>query len=312
MKQGLPSISRNKSLLLLLLYLCININRVQAQEQPRPYQSIFGEKSTEWNVMSGYCDAVGTMTLETSDTTVINDKEYVVVSGNSENPFSSRNEDFLREDTSTGRVWAYDERSNTELLLMDMTLEPGDKFMLYQWDLTPVEAIVSEVYYENNLKHIRFMQQDAWIVICAGLDVPLEFIEGIGPNTGFFHYQNFFQGIINSYVLCHFKDGERVYTGEKSGGACYITQTSITDDAKATAVEVYPNPAADDVRVTFNNSRQERVELVLLDVLSRPVQRLSGSGSEFQLRLQTEPSGVYFYRLRLNNRQIASGKIIKK
>ncbi|MFT2008369.1 T9SS type A sorting domain-containing protein [Pontibacter sp. 13R65] len=301
-------------LLLLLLSFVMSLNLVQAQEQQQPYQSIFGQDSTKWTMIPfGYCDIIVTVPVETLGSAVKDGKEYTRVSNV---PHGIEKEDFLvREDVITGRVWIYDPVEDNEMLVMDMTLEEGDKFAFASKFDGDVEIQVEKVYYEDGLKHIRFRKYDITASVCLRLEpAPFEFIEGTGPTASIFYPYYYSRGGNTSvYVLCHFKDEERVYSGELGSGECYITVMGTGEDAKAkTTVELYPNPATDAAKFTFNNPRQEQAELVLLDVLSRPVQRLSGSGSAFMLRLQSIPAGVYFYKLRLGNRQVASGKFIKQ
>lgn len=88
------------------------------------------------------------------------------------------------------------------------------------------------------------------------------------------------------------------------------------DTGKIVTVSVYPNPSDNDFIFSLNNlSTNTAVDLRVEDVTGRPVYQangISGSNTKYQLTWITEtlPSGIYIYRIRINNRNY-SGKLAK-
>ncbi|WP_192822817.1 hypothetical protein [Rufibacter sp. LB8] len=242
--------------------LCLLLSVGTAVGQQPPYKSIFGEASTEWNMIPrAECDLTTTFTLIPSGTVTKKGKEYldfpILAFGYGIGP--------VREERQTGRVWVFDSDKDAEVLLMDLTLAVGDKFNVSN-EYTATEFTVEEVYYKNSLKHIKFKKLFNRNPNC-GLngDYTLEFIEGTGPNVGLFYPQSLFGDVVGSYLLCHFKDGQRVYSGELAKGECDINTLSVENEKNRLALKVFPNPAKEVVQVTFDNPRNETAELWLFD-----------------------------------------------
>jgi hypothetical protein len=78
----------------------------------------------------------------------------------------SNNQGYLREDTTNGRIWFLNQDLNEEILVVDMSLVASDTFEIIDYDNKKNKVIVDTVFYNNNLKHIRF--HSAHIGICDG------------------------------------------------------------------------------------------------------------------------------------------------
>jgi hypothetical protein len=99
----------------------------------------------------------------------------------------------IREDITTGSLFINEEGSS-EILVSRMDLQEGDKFYFSQYinlykfekiqtDETGTYTLADSIYYKDNRKHIRFKAH--YVRDYGIIDVPLIFIEGIGPNISF-------------------------------------------------------------------------------------------------------------------------------
>jgi hypothetical protein len=192
-----------KSRFILVLFTVLFASFSQAQT----YRSYFGEEFTNWYIYNGRIDASGVEIHQVSDNNyiIINNKQYRKV--------CDRNV-YLREESGTGKLYILiDYYGDEEYLVSDMSLKLGDKFYLhfytwigpdaFQWGYEGLEkdengyyTFVDSVYYEEDeyaRKHIRtkLINYNNMCYTCyGGKDNPMEFIEGIGSNYGFYYLLN--------------------------------------------------------------------------------------------------------------------------
>jgi hypothetical protein len=103
---------------------------------------------------------------------------------------------FIRESEDASQLYVMGDRhstSNTEYLVFDLNLEVGDTFQVPEiWDIYMMnyrtEITVDSVYVQDGLKHVQF---DCEIF---PPDYKLTFIEGIGPNIGFYSSEHWAYG----------------------------------------------------------------------------------------------------------------------
>lgn len=224
------------------------------------YQSLFGDTSTTWDIIPhGYCDAICSQTIIVGGDTIISSNTYKIISGLS---------GFVREDTIQGKAWFYDTDNNTEYLVMDLGLTLGDTFNLYDYNNIPTSFIVDSVYFVNSLKHVRL---DAWTMMC-GLNEKITFIEGSGT-TASFNYQRYLNGnFVNSYMLCHQKDGVKVAGNFLFMDTCYVclvgTQEYYFD---ANSVNIFPNPTLDYLNIETKNGTATRFYLRIYNIVGEEI-----------------------------------------
>jgi hypothetical protein len=177
------------------------------------YRSYFGNEFTKWYIYLGLIDASGTSIYQISDDNdvIINEKKYRKV--------CDRNI-YLREESETGKLFILiDDYGDEEYLVSDMSLKLGDKFYLHfpAWEYPYQErllyegleedengfyTVVDSVYYEEDesaRKHIRtkLINYDNM----SELYNPMEFIEGIGSNYGFYYLFMPLQGVFYTHDL---------------------------------------------------------------------------------------------------------------
>jgi len=149
----------------------------------QPYQSIFYKDTTRWTAFECVIDGFEYYTSSIYDDTTINNIQYKIIHlGLICAPSFNEIIGFLREDTTTGKVWYKPnfEEDKNEFLIMDLSLEKGDSFTFttntyYQYTES---TTVDSVYYENDLKVIELS------INSYSCLQKIQFYESVGPNNG--------------------------------------------------------------------------------------------------------------------------------
>ena len=250
-----------------------NINENDSLTPQKGYKSFFGGNSTTYSVARPIIvnksrpitckyndsdallgDCVTYNYSFTSDTITINGLTYYKGSVLNE---------YLREDTLTGRLYRYITQNHSEVLVCDMSLSKGDTFYFSrspEFYLPMFYHIVDTVFYDSTgSKRIYFDMGGTTTIPSDGSIDPAEFnihmafIEGVGPIYGPI-------GDIGVWgmdiLLCVEKDDTLAYmTNEELG--CYQTYNwwwdiNVEENA-ALQMHVYPNPASQRVSVEVAN-----------------------------------------------------------
>jgi hypothetical protein len=206
------------------------------------YSSLFGNTSTTWDmILFGACDAICSQTVTVTGDTTIDSKTYKIISGLP---------GFVREDTVQGKAWFYDTSSNTEYLVMDLSLNLGDTFNIYTYNNVAYPFVVDSVYFAGSLKHVRLI---ALTVMCA-FSEKITFIEGSGTTAGLNYQRKLNGSSVNSYMLCQHKDGVKVTGNSLFNDLCFICDVGMDDHRNdANAIKVYPDPAVDMLSIEIKN-----------------------------------------------------------
>jgi len=260
------------------------------------YVSMFGNTSTTWDViLFGACDAICSQTVTVAGDTTINSKTYKIISGLP---------GFVREDTIQGKAWFYSIFYNTEYLVMDLSLNLGDFFDIYDYTNTAHPFIVDSVYYIDNLKHVRI---DKETVMCD-LHEKITFIEGSGTTAGF-TYQG--HGI-SSYMLCHHKDGVKTAGNMLFPDSCYICEVGVPEkNPDGNATKIFPNPASDELNIEVKNMSLYNTRLAIYNIIGEMVYSQNINGKVTTVNVSKFDKGVYFIVVGncISNRYL---KLIKK
>lgn len=277
--------------LLLIGLLCFITSKAFSQS----YKSIFGHTSTSWEViLHGYCDFIVSRTVTATIDTTVNFKNYKVISGLG---------GFLREDTTMGKVWFFDTLLQREYLVMDMTLNLGDTSYIYTWDNDSIPMRVDSVYYVNGLKYIRF---NSWISMCGPVE-KIKYIEGSGANASYNYNGNL--NSVDSYMLCHFKDGVKVSGTNFFGDTCYVFEVGIAENkSDLDKVKIFPNPAHTYIQI--NQPENIRRTFNIYDLTGRIVLNRHLTNSTEIIDISGLTGGTYIYKLDSENNRTRNGKII--
>lgn len=273
-------------LLTLICILTIKTNKSSAQN----YLSLFGNNSTSWDIVfHGYCDAVCSQTITVTGDTTINTVTYKVISGLP---------GFVREDTVQGKAWFFDTLYNTEYLVMDLGLNPGDNFIIYNYLNIANPMTVDSVYYVNSKKHVRL---NAWTTMCA-LNEKITFIEGSGT-TASFHYQRDMNGnYVSSSLLCHHKDGVKVSGNILFNDLCYECSVGISENVlNSIKVNLFPNPANERLTIEIKDFISSNLTLTIYNILGDKVYSLPLAEALTTINISNLNRGIYYTVVSDNN-----------
>jgi hypothetical protein len=288
---------RSKLILILLVLSQISFGQ---------YKSIFGESTTKWNlILFGACDAITTTPISVIGDSLINGNNYKKVDRWSLFDYSNG---FLREDTIKGKVWFYNPTINKELLVMDLTLSKNDSFKIYTSSLDSSYIYVDTVFFKDDIKHILF--RDSYIHICAPEET-FEFIEGTGTNAGLFYTNEWNVNLFDSYLLCHEKDGKKIYGNLLFEDSCFFESVGIIDGKNDNEIVIFPNPTLEFVTFQFKNQTADNYDLKVYNSRTQLTHSISTKSNEIRISLNENSTGINYFILINKNRIINSGKIIK-
>jgi hypothetical protein len=98
-----------------------------------------------------------------------------------------------------------------------------------------------------------------------------------------------------------------------SNTTCEATYfTDIEYFEPAIAVNVYPNPAAEQINFTFTNLQLNQCQLQISNALGQLVSQSEIRNSQSAINIGTWPSGIYFWALQQEGRTVRSGKFVKE
>lgn len=274
----------------------------------QPYQSIFTADTCQWNVYEIIPDFGRNIQYIVDSDTTLNAKNYFILQqGELDNPGGTvdfiEDRGYILEDTVNGKYWWLDqEQEFSETLFMDLNLEKGDKFyFIWNYEAHLGDSIlVDTVYYDSGRKIIEFD-----FMLQA---MKLKFIEGIGPNVGFWisEYNSF-----DYYMLlCKFDNDAVVYSTEANEeGDCYKDPVGIKVINSLNEISIYPNPARDYFNVQLNKLPFRDFRLYVINSNGTCIlnQKLSDSNT----RLELTQKGLYIIVISDGN-QVYSKRIINR
>jgi hypothetical protein len=262
-------------LVLLLLFSLAGAQKMNAQG----YKSLFAH-TTSWDLIhGGYCDNICSETDSITHDTLITGKTYKILSALG----------YLREDTMQGKTWFYNRQYHQEYLIMDLALNPGDSFTVYNYSNVALHFIADSVYFQNGLKHIRL---SAGIALCA-LHEAFTFTEGAGPNASF-NYQRNYNGSAASYMLCQHKDGVKTGTNKMFPGACHTCDLGIDEQSlDKTVVSCFPNPAGNQICIQRKFAGSSPLSVWVYNVRGELISTGSVMQETLKLDISDYPSGMY-------------------
>ena len=225
----------------------------------------------------------------------------------------------IGEDTVNGRLYRlyYD---SIEVLWCDMSLMLGDTFRLPDVDaITPFKDdwsytgqgsywIVDSVYYLYNRKIIRFKflrRLDAWWYTWWYRELPLYFIEGIGPTCGPFGKLWEGEYVDLPLLLCVYKDDtldfmtSSAWGCDKNAGPGWYP--NVVKEPKRATLTLQPNPAQDYILLRNEDASDLGGEVIITDAIGRVLRYCTMENAEMRINTIGYSSGTYFVRYRSRN-----------
>jgi len=307
-----------KKVFLIICLLCFLSLGSMAQ-----YQSLFGNLQTSWNVLNENGSIYTTDSLVIGSDTTINTNTYKKVLF-----YHLRHDEnllpvlegtaFIREETATGRAWILYDNSVAEQLVMNLSLNVSELFMVGN-----INYPVDSVYVKDGRKHVRV--QYGYPIL---LDYPvsagaLTFIEGIGTTYGFtYDYENGGSGGFPAnhgypFLLCSWKDNAHIYTHENQNpffGDCYKEDTIVgirnNNDSETEGITVFPNPAENNIVIESGDKGIEKI--TLFNYLGKKVEEVDCAShlKKNVLDVSKFPEGIYIIRIKSKDNQQLKEKLI--
>ena len=307
-----------KKILLLLVFAAMTI-AIHTQGDTVGYKSIFGHESTVWHGATEYYHSWWeNRKFQTNGDTIIGEHLYRKIEcydlyRNGDERRFSRGDFYLREDTATGRVWyrftgsgsGYvhidPEFIDTDLLVMDMSMEIGDSIMIFEnfnGHFHPQKYYVESIFYADSMKIIQlyiYRDDDKFAKLT------LLFIEGVGPSTFFGLYLN--EQVENVLLCCH-KDGELIFhvsertrsttIPELAEDQCTIPPLAVIEKIEDEEISVSPNPCGEWINI--GGEKLQRAEIY--DINGRYVQTIQDFNTT--VNIGTLSPGCYILKIYAN------------
>jgi len=305
------------------------MNLLSAQDEKKTYLPILGEGIKFYFTTEGGTDAPNIASYFECNKDVENKNIYHIVDGNYDG-----NIDYYLLETSedNSKLWGRHHRKpEVKILLMDLDLNVGDKFKGFT---------VAKVYQKDERKYIEFEELFyGSLHICVDehksidkRDIPLTFIEGIGPNyfmegeyykDGEFypfiwppviwiyarHKNGAFEYGIDGYPPRWFFDPSPIGYGGEWCSTC--EKGTGLHETKINSLLLYPNPSGDKVQVKLPETIAGEAVLTISDLSGREIETVTVNNNPLVLDISRYAPAIYIAKLSANNCQYV-GKIIKK
>ena len=259
------------------------------------YNSIFGIENTTWKTPFCNLDQAHIKEQVSEMESMINGETYKMVGtvysgGVSYDLAGIDANGFTREDETAGKAWfmstieTMSGLDTVEYLIMDLSLNVGDTFLIYQPWNEVITSIIDSVYYISGVKHVQTNY------LFWGSDEPLTFIEGIGTNYGLSYMHD-------SFNMCHClisinKDFDEVY----SNNNCFPPMVGNEHLVEDVGISIFPNPASKYLIVESNLKSVK--DYAIYSILGEKI--MSGRLSSQRIDISGLPSSSYI--LKLGNR----------
>jgi hypothetical protein len=298
----------------------------------QPYKSIFAQDTTQWNVMYRFWDPIKSSEFKDTNEylyrnfitvihkiygdTAINLQSYHYFTGYNMMFSQSEFNGYIREDTTSGKVWYRRITDVNERLIMDFSLDSGDTFTFISFPFNDtIIAKVDSVRYINGSKQIYF---DTTLLFPDGRKFC--FMEGIGSNYLPFAFVDY-DWVTSSSLLCAYKDGLRTYSCNArkpytaTGDSCNWWQFfgAVKEFEQPLAFKIYPNPACNNLFIEYNgNEIFINCNLEVYNILGELVfeKEISSFGKEITLSLNDFPNGIFYLKISSEGKLISSNKFI--
>lgn len=277
----------NQISFLLLISLLVSTNTL-CQE----YQSVFGIEITRWQYPFCNLDQSDLIERVSNESTTIDNVSYQKVGTPNEGTINyslvpNSGNALVREDTQNGRVWytgvieTIQGFDTVEFLIMDLSLQEGDDFIVHEMFGDQDVAVIDSIYYLSGLKHVRTTYQH-W-----ANDYPLIFIEGVGTNYGLGYMHD--QYNMCSCLISLNKDAEITYIND----ACNPASVSLEDPTENELL-LAPNPASNKISLSNLSSNGK---YTIIDILGTIVKEGYCHKNNSNIDISDLKNNIYFIEI---------------
>ena len=225
---------------------------------------------------------------------------------------------YFREDSFEQKIYAYSTADSMEFLVYDFSIDSiGDTFtpsvffegnFSSSWPTYTVTSINTIQTFGVKRKKIVLETDDWCLQMCPE---QITWVEGIGSEYSFNYFDQYmnwsFLDGARHYVICAFRNGKKIYTINSTSDICWEESTSIEELANAINLKVFPNPVSDILKIEFNLTEGEILEIDITDILGRKVKTIANSNlirkgfNKLKINTSDWPSGTYFIILKHSN-----------
>mgnify|MGYP003313165681 CR=1 FL=1 len=194
---------------------------------------------------------------------------------------------WARENTNEGKAWfvgtietSLGGLDTVEYLVMDLSLEIGDDFLVHESFGETDLAVVDSIYFNSGFKYVRTTYQH-W-----NSDEKLTFIEGVGTNYGLSYMHNVYN--LCNCLLSSNQDLLQVYSNNN------CLPTADHSEEKIKELTLYPNPAVNSISISHisNNGTYK-----ILSVLGEEVKQTCFEGKNIQIDISDLRPNIYFIEI---------------
>lgn len=227
-----------------------------------------------------------------------------------ENP-SNWHFEFLARDNGNQKIYRYDAVSQTERLIFDFSLQPGDSVLLSYSSSLPdyyVYAWSRDTVFVAGAYRPRIILGATAEVSGNPLDV---WVEGLGSMLwGPVSKPPGYVGTMDTVLCIHYQQAQ-IY--QKPGfTSCHLENVGISEPEKGNLV-LYPNPVQDVSVFQVTTAINGPVVLEVYDVLGRLCTIVKERGmEELKIRKADYRSGLYFFKISDNQKEYFGKFIISK
>ncbi len=142
---------------------------------------------------------------------------------------------------------------------------------------------------------------------CNSVIAGIGSLHGLLPITHLYNYYNGPTcGQLTDFCLC----GEHIY-GDSTYSSCRLL-TGITSPSSSPAIQLYPNPAAGRIHISYPEAMAYGATLLITNILGQPVYTSHITVDESTHDISTLLAGLYLWRIESPTGTIRSGKLIKE
>ncbi|KAA3652085.1 MAG: T9SS C-terminal target domain-containing protein [Bacteroidetes bacterium] len=300
----------------MVLISCVFLNGISAKAQ---YQSVLSDTNQYWNVykvqyalgLELYADS-----LYLDKKIQFNNHQYTEVRSLRTNYMTSPQPlCFLREDTTTGRLWHLTDTFGFgyEHLVYDFTLAIGDTFDLpangnIRFVVTSRDTISGKQ--KMVLKSINDTMQ-IWYPFLPrqfyAIDT-LVFIEGTGSSKGIDNhlFKSISTGDGYSLLLCHFRNNVQLFQHQLADSLPFLGQCDTISPpgmvglnqwfSAKESITIYPNPVSNVIKL---RTKIDVNEILILDVKGMSILKLDAFKRNWNVSELN--SGIYFFKIKDKN-----------
>lgn len=271
--------------------------------QAQTYQDIFEAEKT-WRYAFTACDAGGGVAVFTEGDTIIEGQSYRIIQVSNCGVVSTGG--FVRTDADNARLWLRRPGGEDERLLMDLNLQEGETFTIYNED-QPEAVIADSVRTLDGRRYVFLSKERSDCLVGGNSGIYLRFIEGVGPTTGFFSHEGS-ENLFAYFLACVESGTEAVYQEPalSSLGCDFdcITTGTHSKGARPMAVSAGPNPVNDQLFLSLSEFPESALRLQLCTAGGRLIVEQPIHSKDTEVDMSALPAGIFFLILRDNRGRV--------